>query len=423
MFFNPFRTLSSNVSKNKQYTKSDDEEKYTSKLLNTIIDEGKDIKQYNNNSGLILHPILLNENIFTNIVKNLPLHPGHTDDVITHYIFSGVGYKKRIAPVCHFIKSINSHDNKIIENTIDSLSKMYNFEISYHDLNKNGSLMMYITRLYIEENGSGEVQYVIVNGVKIDSIIIENVRGHDSCIVSIPMYGISSCYRRCNIDITMKVEVVIKWSSSVLEEHRTSPKLLVDYCQSAFKCEHELLKGRIYPSISRFTRAYPMTKQNDVTYTFRVCKDILQQNKLVNGFLYTVTICLNSNCHENDKNIYVKELKAYLINKKGDSKEDEYILQNISGTHALMNFEKNDNHDIKIIKNKQYKGYTMNFVVDKVSDDVNEFYIHGGAINLSMLSDDSYQMYIETTLSNKIFKNISDPIIVLQIEGENKFLI
>lgn len=406
MFFNPLQGLFMNTKREKKYS-----------TINDDIDNECKTHLLNNN---------LEENVFTHITKQHPLYPGHTEENITHYVFSGSGYKKRVAPVCHFTNTLIHCREKVIYNDIYKIEKVFSFEISYDKLNKTGSLFLNIHNVHVEENGSGRIKCVVINDISIDSIALDKICGYDSCITTVPMEGISSCYRKGNINKVITIDVMIEWSASVSEERRDSPKLTVDYYQSSYTIESDLLSAKLFEYVSRFTRAYQMDKKNDTTYTFNVSNDIVKRNKLVNGFLYNATVCLKpfeSSSDNNDREIYLKELTAYVIHKDKTNKEVENVLQNITGTYAQMNYQRHESNSIKVMRNKQYKGYTMNFTLENLSNNIiDESYIHTGSINLNTLLDDvdeSYQMYIEATFSKEMTS--TTPMIVLEIEGETQF--
>lgn len=380
--------------------------KYDEKYTPTL---SIDNKKY---SGLIYHPILLNPTAY-NVIVNQSLYDKQHEDDITHFMFSGAGCKNKIAPVCHFTESMKPSSENMIDNSI-----VYSFEISYQKLNKNDSIMLNIYKIYIEEHNNEKIKYIVINDIKINPITLDRIQGRDSCITMIPLNGISSCYRFNNLNNIMKVNVIMQPVSKVFDRNLNKPKLIIDYYQSAFRCEHMLIKTRTYPYISRISRAYPMNKVDINTYRFSICSDILKTNKLVSGFVYNATVVLDSE-YDND-NDNLKEISAYIVQNNENDKVINNVLQTITGIHALMNYNQSDTDYIKILKNRNKYGYTMNFSIESSIYNTFENYIRPGAINLNVLENDIYEIYIDAIFSEDI---LSTPIIVLQIEAEAKFFI
>jgi hypothetical protein len=331
------------------------------------------------------------ENVYTKLMRKL-VQPLYNFTDLTHHLFGGnEPFKTRLSPVVYGIKEL--------------VSDIGSFHINYRSLDKIGSPLISISKVYIEHEN--EIQKIVYNDVPIHKVFFKSRKHGNTYITEIPISGFPVCFRGPSSGyIQVKVEEVIDLTNDnddkAVELSMTSPiKMYVEYVQSAANEDALMHKANYRPiSFSYFNAARDMTPCGNCTY--------IHKCRLQPAYILQAIIAASED---------VECLKVCAYVQKDDSR---HIVNEIGGIMAATAFERDK---ITLVADKGYNCYTLPFTSMLVHNNFqidNDKLIPPGAIYLNSVEENDSELIIEATFAGPLKK---PPVMIAALAAFTKVYI
>ena len=304
---------------------------------------------------------------------------------ITHHVFGSCNTcEKRFSPVMYYVESIYSVNND------------GNFTISFKKLDRLGSPLLAISKVYLQHKG--DIKKIIYKSIPISPFLHQKRETDeiDTYITEISIIGFPHCWRG---DTSNVIDVNIELYD---ETHVSSMKLIVEYVQSAGYEDSILGKLNYTPAyMGKLISAKEMVKVDDFTYRviLNPCKVRGDDEKTTNTYITSVIVAKKQLAN-------IKTITCYARPINADEKSIIRPINEISGIFAAEKFRQDN---IPVIQQKGYKGYTLPFTPSKTSEhDCTHHTINTipeGAINLDTVKKEGNEFVIDVKFTDVVDDN------------------